>query len=79
MANQLLLTEEDLHQLTGYIRPDAQIRWLKKNGWEFAVSAYKRPKVAFAYAESKLGVRLDVPMQFENSVPDFSCWGGPSR
>jgi hypothetical protein len=72
-----LLSTSDLSELTGYIRPDAQIRWLKKNGWEFALSAYRHPKVSRAYAEKRLGMAEQNP-EPANAEPDFSSWGGAS-
>lgn len=74
----LLLSEGDLHELTGYVRPDAQIRWLKKNGWKFVVTGFNRPRVSKDYAESRLGLHFNLEQQHTSSGPDFSTWGGPA-
>lgn len=37
-----------------YVRPSAQIRWLRKNGWRFTVNGLKEPIVAVAESERNL-------------------------
>lgn len=54
MAN-LFLTSEELAELTGYIRPFDQCRWLDTEGWAFVQNAARRPIVSRAYAEARLG------------------------
>jgi len=39
----MFLTAEDLRVLTGYVRPSAQIGWLRRHGWRFTVNALDRP------------------------------------
>jgi hypothetical protein len=50
----MFLTPQELQRLTGYARPSAQIRWLRRNGWRFTVSGLKEPIVAVAESERKL-------------------------
>lgn len=70
----MFLTAEDLHDLTGYVMPSAQIRWLDRAGWEYVVSGLGRPKVLRAYAEQRLGLAHEKPSA--HTEPDFSHWGG---
>jgi hypothetical protein len=51
----MLLTPDELRDLTGYRRPHDQCAWLRARGWTFAVGADKRPKVSRAHAEAQLG------------------------
>lgn len=44
----MILTQSDLHDLTGYVRASAQMRWLRKHGWRFTVNALGQPVVALA-------------------------------
>jgi hypothetical protein len=44
----VILTPTDLHDLTGYVRPSAQVRWLRRHGWRFTVNALGVPVVALA-------------------------------
>ena len=50
----MFLTPDEVQRLTGYARSNAQIRWLRKNGWRFTVNALKEPIVAVAESERKL-------------------------
>ena len=44
----MMLNSSDLQDLTGYIRPSAQVRWLRRHGWRFTVNALGEPVVALA-------------------------------
>ena len=46
----VFLTAEELRNLTGRVRPSAQIRWLRSRHWVFDVRADGRPVVAEAEA-----------------------------
>lgn len=51
----MFLTDDELFQLTGYLRNADRCRWLKENGWTFLRNAITgRPVVSRSYAESKL-------------------------
>jgi Domain of unknown function (DUF4224) len=41
----MFLTPDQLHELTGYTRKSAQVRWLRKNGIQHYVRADGRPSV----------------------------------
>ena len=42
----MFLTAPDIERLTGYRRPSAQIRWLRRHGWRATVNALGEPVVA---------------------------------
>lgn len=44
----MILTPADLHDLTGYVRPSAQARWLRRHGWRFLINTKGLPVVASA-------------------------------
>jgi hypothetical protein len=67
----LILSPDELEELTGYKIPACQIRWLKDRGWVFEVSR-KRPKVSRVYFEQKMGVQANQDAEPEL---DFSCFG----
>ena len=47
-SGAMILSPPDLKALTGYVRASAQIRWLRHNGWKFALNALGDPIVAVA-------------------------------
>lgn len=57
----MFLTNEELHELTGYVRHADQRRWLKDHGWTFEVSATGRPAVLRAFVQTKMGQSSDAP------------------
>lgn len=44
----MILASSELQTLTGYVRPSAQVRWLRQHGWRFTVDRLGRPVVAAA-------------------------------
>ena len=56
MISDLLLTEAELYNLTGYDRFADQRKWLSARGWRFEREANGRPSVSRAYAEKQLGL-----------------------
>jgi hypothetical protein len=44
----VILAPSEIQQLTGYVRPSAQVRWLRRHGWRHVVNAKGRPVVARA-------------------------------
>ena len=50
----MFLTAENLRDLTGYLKPALQIRWLMANRWRLAVRADGKPVVAIAEMERHL-------------------------
>ena len=53
----MLLTAEQVADLTGYVKPTAQVGWLRQRGWRFEVGGDGRPKVLRAYVERQLGLQ----------------------
>jgi Domain of unknown function (DUF4224) len=47
-AASVILGAADIQQLTGYTRPSAQTRWLRRHGWRFTVNGLGAPVVALA-------------------------------
>ena len=64
----MLLTADELYELTDYQVPAKQIQWLQAHGWKYEVGASGRPKVSRSYAEQKLGMTHAIE-------PDFSHFG----
>ena len=50
----MFLTATELKSLTGYIRPSAQVRWLRRNGYKFTINGLGEPVVAVAEANRHL-------------------------
>jgi hypothetical protein len=44
----MFLTATELKSLTGYIRPSAQVRWLRRHGYKFTMNGLGEPVVAVA-------------------------------
>ncbi|MCP1675663.1 hypothetical protein J2T57_002813 [Natronocella acetinitrilica] len=42
----MLLSDDEIQSLTGYIRAADQRRWLDRNGYRYALGARGKPKVA---------------------------------
>lgn len=51
----LLLTPEEVAELTGYVQPKRQITWLSANGWKFLIGGDGLPKVARSLYEAQYG------------------------
>jgi hypothetical protein len=54
----MFLTEEEVRELTGLVRPAAQVRWLKEHSYPFEVNAKGHPKVLKSVVEKRLGGKL---------------------
>lgn len=52
--SDLLLTDDELEDLTGYKVWRCQIEWLRRRGWRFETNAAGRPRVARAYFERRM-------------------------
>ena len=51
----MFLSATELADLTGYVRPSAQVRWLQEKGWPFTIGGDGQPKVLRRLVEEKLG------------------------
>ncbi|RRV04608.1 DUF4224 domain-containing protein [Pseudomonas sp. v388] len=49
-----ILTDDELAVITGYQVPSRQIHWLDMNGWNYVLTAARRPVVGRVYARLKL-------------------------
>ena len=49
----LALTRDEVHELSGYIKPGKQIEWLRNNGIRFYVGADGYPRVLRVVIENK--------------------------
>ena len=52
-AGLMFLTAKELRELTGYLKPAYQRRWLAANGLSFDVRRDGRPVVSRSYYESR--------------------------
>lgn len=52
----MLLTADDLAELTGYRSPQGQRRWLDDRGWRYEVARDGSPRVARAYFLMRMGL-----------------------
>lgn len=51
----MLLTDDDIQQLTGAKRPSDQARWLSQHGWTFVLDIRGRPRVATEHFLRQMG------------------------
>ena len=51
----MFLTYAELRELTGYLAPAAQARWLEERGWRFERNRTGRVIVSRAHAEAMMG------------------------
>lgn len=66
------LNVEALIRITGAVRRDLQIEWLKKNRWHFSLNRGGDPIVGRLYANLKLsGVEAKAIVQSQDWEPDF--------
>jgi hypothetical protein len=71
----MFLAEPDVRNLTGYARPSAQVEWLRRNGWRFAINALGKPVIALAEFNRRMvgGVHRTLATQ----DPDWGALNGP--
>lgn len=66
----MFLTEDQLSELTGFIRPSKQIEWLQREGFEFRVAADGHPRVLRDHVFRLMGV-TDIAAK-RKTAPDFT-------
>ena len=66
----MILTDDELFQLTGFSRPSKQAEWLKANGFNYRLGADGHPKVLRAHVCKMMGADVQEKRQFVQ--PDFS-------
>jgi 23S rRNA G2445 N2-methylase RlmL len=65
------LTSAELRELTGRARPEAQVAWLRRNAWNFALPDAGRPLVLRAYRDYRMGApvaAVSVEQDFEPNI-----------
>ena len=67
----MILTSEQLAELTDKKRSKDQIAWLVEHGYRFEVSAAGRPKVLLKEVEGKM-LSPECKTRTRKSVPDFA-------
>lgn len=72
MNTRLLLTADELEDLTEYKVGYYQAKWLKAHGYPFELTNSGKPRVLRAFVEKRLGLASAVPMS--QTEPDFSSW-----
>lgn len=70
----MFLTAAQLQDLTGLKLPNAQARWLRENGFEFATRADGKIRVLVAHVEIKLGGRVE-SQNHKDMEPDWEAIG----
>jgi len=65
-----ILTDDELHDLTGLKQGAAQIRWLRKNGIRAFIRADGKPRVLRAYLNREQHSRQN------NNEPNFGALRG---
>lgn len=51
----MLMTDDEIQELTGYKTAKGQIEWLRARGWVFELNRVGRPKVDREYYRGKMG------------------------
>ena len=59
MADSLLLTADEVADLTGYQKPAAQVRWLLENGLPYLLGGDGKPKVLRSLVVRRLGGEVE--------------------
>jgi hypothetical protein len=67
----VLLTPEELRQLTGFARRSRQIEWLRSRAWTFEISGTGHPKVDRAEYERHM-IGGTKPLARKKPEPDLS-------
>lgn len=73
MEFALLLTADEMQDLTGFKTPARQVQWLHTKGWRFEVNGNRRPIVARKYAEKMLGCGAPEQVSYQ---PNFRALKG---
>jgi len=58
VVTPVVLSIEELVDLTGYKQPSRQIIWLKKNGFKYRLNRFMHPKVDRTHYTVKMGIGL---------------------
>ncbi len=72
-APSLLLTPEEVEQVTGRKSKRHQVEWLSAKRWQFEVNARGVPIIARSYAESRLCGVSTAPQTVRPRRPNFEA------
>ncbi len=70
MNDEIFMTSDQLHGLTGFVRPSKQIEWLRHEGFEFRIAADGHPRVLRDHVFRLMGV-TDIAAK-RKTAPDFT-------
>lgn len=65
----MFLTDAELRELTGFIRPSKQILWLTREGIMFRIAGDGHPRVLTDYLRKVFGIAAATK---QKTAPDFS-------
>ena len=66
----MILSDKQLAELTGFVRPSKQAEWLKANGFNFRLGPDGHPKILIAHVNKVMGAAA--PDTRTHTEPDFS-------
>lgn len=69
----MILTPQQLAELTDKKRPKDQINWLTEHGYRFEISALGRPKVLLKEVEGKMLTPEFKTKSKKSDSPDFAA------
>ena len=68
----MVLTRNELFEISGYKRASYQIGWLTKNSYPFEVAADGYPRVLTSYVNNRLGGLVTSTPKVKRNKPNFS-------
>lgn len=71
MAESIILTDDELHMLTGKKRKNLQIQWLKENKFCFHINLLGKPIILRSSLNQKVSIE-----QKQQQEPDFGALNG---
>lgn len=51
----MMLTDDELFELTGYKTASYQVKWLRDRGWRFELNRVNKPRVDREYYRQQMG------------------------
>ncbi len=69
----MMLTRNELFELSGYKRARAQVRWLTNNGYPFEIGADGYPRVLKSFVNSRLGGLVIPTSKVKRNEPNFAA------
>jgi len=69
----MVLTRNELFELSGYKRASSQINWLNENSFPFEVAADGYPRVLTSYVNNRLGGLVTSTPKVKRNKPNFAA------